>query len=147
MTDETERAVALTRTGSSRYVATNDRGTSLRIGDGSSDDFTPVELLLVALAGCTAITVDPLVERRAEPETFDVAARADKIRDELGNHLVDVRLTFDVAFPEGEAGDRARAVLPDALRRAEERLCTVSRTVAIGTPLEIEVRDARDRPD
>lgn len=143
MTGDTERSVALTRTGSSRYEATNVRGTSIRIGDGSTDDFTPVELLLVALAGCTAITVDPIVERRAAPEVFDVAARADKIRDELGNHLVDVRLTFDVAFPDGEAGDRARALLPDALRQAEERLCSVSRTVAIGTPVEVEVRDAR----
>ncbi|MCW2769089.1 MAG: oxidoreductase [Aeromicrobium sp.] len=143
MSGDTERSVALTRTGSSRYRATNVRGTTLEIGDGSSDDFTPVELLLVALGACTAITVDPIVERRAAPETFDITARADKIRDDLGNHLVDLRLLFDVAFPAGEAGDRARALLPDALRQAEERLCSVSRTVAIGTPAKVEVRDAR----
>ncbi|MET1062909.1 MAG: OsmC family protein [Aeromicrobium sp.] len=143
MSSDTERSVALTRTGSSRYRATNVRGTTLDIGDGSSDDFTPVELLLVALAACTAITVDPIVERRAAPDVLDIAVRADKIRDELGNRLVDIRLLFDVAFPEGEAGDRARVLLPDALRQAEERLCSVSRTVAIGTPVEIEVRDAR----
>ncbi|MET0953029.1 MAG: OsmC family protein [Aeromicrobium sp.] len=143
MSSDTERSVALTRTASSRYRATNVRGTTLDIGDGSSDDFTPVELLLVALAACTAITVDPIVERRAAPDVLDIAVRADKIRDELGNRLVDIRLLFDVAFPEGEAGDRARALLPDALRQAEERLCSVSRTVAIGTPVEVEVRDAR----
>ena len=138
---DTERSVELTRTGPSRYRATNVRGTTLEFGDGSDADFTPVELLLVALAGCTALTVDPLVSRRAEPDVFDVRARADKIRDELGNHLVDVRLTFEVAFPAGEGGDRARALLPDALRQAEERLCTVSRTVAIGTPVEVEIVD------
>lgn len=138
---DTERSVSLERTGPSRYVATNVRGTTLSIGDGSSDDFTPVELLLVALAGCTALTVDPLVSRRAEPETFDVRTRADKIRDELGNHLVDIQMIFDVAFPDGEDGDRARALLPDAIAKAEERLCTVSRTLAIGAHAEVEIND------
>lgn len=137
---ETLRTADLVRTGASTYRATNSRGTTLDIGDGSNDDFTPVELLLVALAGCTAITADPIVSRRAEPSTFDVHARADKVRDEQGSHLVDVKLTFDVAF-EGENAAEARAVLDDALRMAEERLCTVSRTVAIGTPTEVEVRD------
>lgn len=138
---DTERSVSLERTGPSRYLATNVRGTTLAIGDGSDDDFTPVELLLVALAGCTALTVDPLVSRRAEPQTFDVRTRADKIRDELGNHLVDLRMIFDVAFPEGPDGDRARALLPDAVAKAEERLCTVSRTLAIGAHAEVEIND------
>lgn len=138
---DTERSVDLSRTGPSTYRATNVRGTTLEIGDGSTADFTPVELLLVALAGCTAITVDPLVSRRAEPETFDVRARADKIRDELGNHLVDIAMIFDVAFPDGEAGDRARALLPDAIAKAEDRLCTVSRTLAIGAHAVVEIND------
>jgi putative redox protein len=141
MSGDTERSVELTRTGASRYRATNVRGTTLDIGDGSTDDFTPVELLLVALAGCTALTVDPLVSRRAEPETFDVHTRADKIRDELGNHLVDLLMRFDVAFPDGEDGDRARALLPDAIAKAEQRLCTVARTLAIGAEADVEIRD------
>ena len=138
---DAERSVELTRTGPSRYRATNVRGTTLDIGDGSTDDFTPVELLLVALAGCTALTVDPLVARRAEPETFDVHTRADKIRDELGNHLVDLLMRFDVSFPDGEDGERARALLPDAIAKAEERLCTVARTLAIGAVADVEIND------
>jgi putative redox protein len=143
---DTERSVELTRTGPSRYRATNVRGTTLDIGDGSDADFTPVELLLVALAGCTALTVDPLVSRRAEPEVFDVLTRADKIRDEQGNHLVDIRMIFDVLFPDGEGGDRARALLPDAIDKAESRLCTVARTLAIGAEAEVEINDV-ERPD
>ena len=141
MSGDTERRVELTRTGPSRYRATNVRGTTLDIGDGSTDDFTPVELLLVALAGCTALTVDPLVSRRAEPTTFDVHTRADKVRDELGNHLVDLLMRFDVAFPDGEDGERARALLPDAIAKAEERLCTVARTLAIGAVADVEIND------
>lgn len=141
MSDDTERTVELARTGPSRYRATNTRGTTLEIGDGSDADFTPVELLLVALAGCTAITVDPLISRRAEATTFEVHTRADKVRDEQGSHLVDIRMTFDVAFPEGEGGEAARALLPDAIRKAEERLCTVSRTLALGATAETQIND------
>jgi uncharacterized OsmC-like protein len=48
-------------------------------------------------------------------------------------------VTFTVAFPEGEAGDNARAVLPDIVKKSNERLCTVSRTVELGTPITTRI--------
>jgi putative redox protein len=60
---------------------------------------------------------------------------AEKIRDSSGNHLTDITVTFRIAFPDGEAGDKARAILPDVVRQSHERLCTVSRTVELGTPI------------
>jgi len=44
-------------------------------------------------------------------------------------------VTFRITFPEGEGGDKARALLPDAVKKSHERLCTVSRTVEQGTPV------------
>ena len=44
-------------------------------------------------------------------------------------------MTFRIRFPEGELGDKARALLPDAVKKSHERLCTVSRTVELGTPI------------
>lgn len=44
-------------------------------------------------------------------------------------------MTFQVRFPEGEAGDAARAVLPEMVTRSHDRLCTVTRTVERGTPV------------
>jgi len=38
-------------------------------------------------------------------------------------------------FPAGADGDAARAVLPDAIRKSHDRLCTVGRTVELGTPI------------
>jgi putative redox protein len=144
MTSDGLRSVRIERTGASQYRAINSRGTTLDMADGSTSDFTPVELLLAALAGCTAITVDPLVARRSEPREFSVDIEATKVRDELGSRLVDVVMDvvarFDEDSAEGkEAADAARAVLADALRKAEERLCTVSRTVAVGTAAHIRV--------
>lgn len=136
MSDDTLRSVELTRTGRGRYRSTNRRGGTLDIGSGEDADFTPVELLLAAIAGCSAIDVDLITGKRAEPDRFEVEAQGHKVRDAQGNHLVGLRVTFDVAFPEGEGGDRAREALPRALAQTRDRLCTVGRTVAIGEPIE-----------
>ena len=37
-------------------------------------------------------------------------------------------------------GDAARAVLPDAVRRSHDRLCTVSRTIELGIPVTSRVQ-------
>jgi putative redox protein len=44
-------------------------------------------------------------------------------------------VTFRVAFPDGEGGDKARAILPEVVQISHDRLCTVSRTVELGTPI------------
>jgi uncharacterized OsmC-like protein len=137
---DTLRTVELTRIGEHRYKATNWRGGVLPIGEGDDPDFTPVELLLAAVAGCAAIDVDYITGKRSAPESFDVHVEADKVRDEQGNHLTNMRVVFDVAFPAGEAGDAARAVLQSAIERSRDRICTVSRTVALPTSVEMEQR-------
>ena len=131
----TRRAVRIERIGNSRYTAHNDRGGQLTIGTGQGTDFTPVDLLLAAIGGCTAVDVDILASRRAEPTSFEVVVDGEKVRDTNGNHLTDLMVTFRVRFPEGEAGDAARTILPDAVKKSHDRLCTVSRTVELGTPI------------
>jgi uncharacterized OsmC-like protein len=127
--------VSIDRVKTGHYTATNGRGGTVSVGDGSDDSFTPVELLLTAIGGCTAIDVDLVTSRRAEPEQFRVSVEANKIGDDQGNRLTDIVVTFTVAFPQGEAGDKARAILPDILKKSHDRLCTVSRTVEAGTPV------------
>lgn len=133
------RSVELTRTAPSSYLATNPRGGTIQIGDASTTDFSPVELLLAGVAGCSAIDVDLLTSRLAEPGTFEVTAGAEKLRDEHGNHLGEVEVRFTVRFPEGTEGAAARERLPDAVAKSRDRLCTVSRTVALPTPVRFEV--------
>jgi uncharacterized OsmC-like protein len=137
MTDATTdlRSIDLEKVGEHRYKAVNARGGVLTLGDGGDPDFSPVELLLVALAGCGALDVDFITGKRAPFETFAARAQGRKIRDEGGNHLVDLTVTFDVTFPEGEGGDAARSVLESAIQRSQDRLCTVGRTVTLGDPV------------
>src|ERR1700712_1119549 len=139
MTDDNLRTVSLTRIGEQRYKATNTRGGVLPIGSGDDPDFSPVELLLAAIAGCSAMDVDLITGKRAAAETFDLVSQGDKIRDERGTRLTNIRVTFDVTFPDGEPGDRARAALPRAIAMSRDRLCAVSRTVAVASPVEMVV--------
>lgn len=139
MTDKTisPRAVDVHRVTSNEFRATNERGGEIAIGTGGDELFTPVELLLAAIAGCGSIDVDMLTTRRAVPEVFAVEAAGDTVRDRTGNRLENIRITFDVRFPEGEDGDRARRILDQSIERARDFLCTVSRTVALGTPVDM----------
>ena len=73
--------------------------------------------LLAALAGCTAIDVGLITGKRAQPDAFDLHVEGHKVRDDGGSHLVDLSVTVSIRFPEGEGGDRAREVLPRAIRR------------------------------
>ena len=141
MTDGSVRSVEITRLGLGQYEAVNPRGGTLRFGagDGGGDEFTPVELLLTAIAGCTAADVDYITVKRAEPTTFEVHASGTKVRDETGNRMEDIVVRLEVRFPDGEEGDAARAVLPSAVQPSHDRLCTVSRTVERETPVAVEV--------
>jgi len=137
---DTERSVTVRRTGAKRFVATNARGVELPFGPGE-EDFSPVELLLTALAGCTALDVEALTSRRAEPESFEVTATADKVRDEAGNRLENLEVVFRVRFPEGEGGDAAREILPAMVAKSHERICTVTRTLERATPVRARIAE------
>ena len=138
MADDPHRSVTLQRVEKGRYIATNRDGATLAFGEGA-DEFSAVELLLTAIAGCTAADVDYITNKRADPTQYAVDISADKVRDDAGNHLVNLAITFRVCFAEGEAGDAAREILPLAVQRSHDRLCTVSRTVEIGTPITVEI--------
>ncbi|MEO6020235.1 MAG: OsmC family protein [Knoellia sp.] len=130
------RAVTLSRTSHGEFDVTNVRGGTIHMGKGETDDFTPVELLLTAIAGCSAVDVDFITSKRAEPDEFTVVSEGEKAKDAVkGNHMQDLEVTFRVRFPEGPEGDKARDMLPRAIAQSHDRLCTVSRTVQIGTPI------------
>ena len=135
MPADTHRTVTITRTSAGRYAAVNGRGGTLEFGTGDVEDFTPVELLLTAIGGCTAVDVDIFTTRRAEPESFVVQVDGEKSKDGGGNRMEELSVTFRLKFPEGQGGDAARALLPEVVQRSHDRLCTVSRTVELGTPV------------
>ena len=138
-TGSAHRTVTVHRIASGRFAVRNDRGGEITFGTGDGTDFTPTELTLAAVGGCTAIDVDILTSRRAEPDEFEVRGDAEKIKDTEGNRLTDIVVTFRIAFPATAEGDDARAILPDVVRKSHDKLCTVGRTIEIGMPITARV--------
>ncbi len=139
MTEETSslRSVHLARTGTLEYRAENPRGGVISIGEGQNSDFTPVELLLVALGGCNAISVEALT-KRAEPRRFDVAVEGRKVKDaDGGTQLEDLVVTIDIRFESDENGRKMTERVPDAIEKAHHKICTVSRTIERETPVRV----------
>lgn len=130
--------IRLQRSALGEYVATNEAGGQVRIGGEA--EFSAVELLLAALAACTAIDVDYVTSRRAQPEQFAVEVSARKERTEQGNRLLDVVVGFEVRFPQGPEGDAARTVLPRIAAESHDRLCTVGRSLELPTPVRVKLR-------
>ena len=141
MAETTRRSVTLERLETGVYRATNADGAELTFGSMAEDGFSPVELLLAAIGGCSAVDVDLMTTRRADPERFDIEVAANTVRDDTGNRLEDIEMTFRVTFPAGPDGDKARDRVPAAVRNSQERTCTVSRTVEAGTPVTVHIDD------
>lgn len=127
------RSVELQRTEQGHYRATNPRGGSISLGRGTDEDFTPVELLLVAIAGCSAVDVDFITSKKVDPLSFTVTGSGTKVSDEDGNRMADLAVEFDITFPDTSEGRAAAERIPRAIEMSHGRLCSVSRTVARGT--------------
>ncbi|HEX6247558.1 MAG TPA: OsmC family protein [Nocardioidaceae bacterium] len=140
MTEDNVRSVDITRIRKGLYEATNTHGVKMVFGNDNTQNFSAVELLLTAIAGCSGTDVDYITSKRSEPASFHVSISGDKVRDEAGkNHVANISLTFDITFPEGEEGDAARGVLERAVHQSHDRLCSVSQTVMRGTPVEVHI--------
>ena len=135
------RSVDVTRVSTGRYAATNARGGRIEFGTGDDTDFTPVELLLAALAGCSSVYVDLVTSRRAEPERFVATASGEKLVDDAGAvRLDDLEVVFDIAFPDDDGGHRAAGLVPRLVELSHDKDCTVSRTIEAGVPVRMVVR-------
>jgi len=139
MSDDTHRSVTIERLDEGIYLARNRRGLELRFGSRDPESFTPVELLLAAIAGCSAVDVDVVTGRRSAAEEFTARVDARVEREAGGNVLRDIELTFRVRFPQGPDGDAAREILPRAVRTSHDRTCTVSRTIEAGVPVSVRI--------
>jgi uncharacterized OsmC-like protein len=116
------------------FIGRNERGAEVRIGrNGQAGSFSPAELLQIAAAGCSAVTAETLITRRVgEDSKFRVEVSAD--RREGASELDAVHVNFDVAL---DGLDQAqREALATAVDRSIERLCTVSRTLKKGIPVD-----------
>ena len=132
LANEDYRAVSVERIGPTHYRATNKDGATLDFGLGEGM-LNPVELLLAAIAGCSAVDVDMVTTRKIEPEIFKVLSSGIKQHEDGAVRLDDIEVDFDVAFDSSEEGVKAASKVDRMIARSAEKDCTVSRTVEHAT--------------
>jgi uncharacterized OsmC-like protein len=131
------------RVGAHLFVGRNERGAEVRIGSDEVEGvFSPGELLQLAVASCTTVTVEDMVVRRSGP---DAKVDATVTRDRApGTHEFQ-RLSVTLDVDLGGLDDAARERVVKALRIAVERECTISRTVQLGAPVDLEIVTSEGR--
>jgi uncharacterized OsmC-like protein len=125
------------RIGTHDFIGRNDRGATVRIGrKGAPGSFTPGELLQIATAGCSAVTVEELVTRRAGDDARLVATvDHDRAPDAREYERLRVTVRADLSFLDEDTRER----VVQAMNAAVRRQCTVSRTVERGAPVELAI--------
>jgi len=108
-------------TDNDRFVAQAASGHALVVDAGSEKTAnSPVELVLIALCGCTASDVVSILRKKREPFTrLEVSATAERT-DEFPKLFTAIRLVYRVT------GNVTHKAMEDAIRLSKEKYCTVS---------------------
>ncbi len=110
----------------------NDRKIQLNSADKMGSAFSPMELFLISLAGCTAMDVQWILERqRQKIEYFKITANG-KRRDEDPRSYESIDLEYVV-----KGGNVRKDAVERAIRLSQEKYCSVMAMVKDSVKLNI----------
>ena len=102
------------------FEGTGDSGHSIIVDGESKVASSPMELVLIALCGCTGYDVVSILQKKREPFTaVEVSAEAEKAL-EPPRVYTSIKLFYRVA------GKVTRKAVEDAVRLSKEKYCSVS---------------------
>jgi putative redox protein len=121
------RHLQMTANTDGTVTVTNKHGTQITVDQDGLLGLSPLELLLAALGSCSAVDVALLMRKQRDPiEPFHIEVDGDK---------EDFRMEWlRVTYAIGEGHDPAK--LERARSKTALDLCTVSRTLGAGCPVE-----------
>ena len=119
-----------------RFEATATSGHTVITDADSKVGNSPMELLLIALCGCTATDVVTILRKKREPFTaVEVNAEAEKAADPPRVYTA-IKLSYRVS------GNVSRKSVEDAVRLSEEKYCSVgamlNKTATITHQIELD---------
>lgn len=123
--------VRVTVRGDGTVLAQSESGASVTIGSEGPDTFTPVELLAAALGGCAGMDFASLMNKQRVPVTpfaMEIVAEEGIDGDE---RVTAARVTYLVAAP-----GVTEAQIERARRLTADEMCTISRTLTRGCPVD-----------
>jgi putative redox protein len=106
--------------GQMQFAGTGNAGHAVLMDGESKTGNSPMELVLIALCGCTAYDVVSILQKKREAFTaVEVKAVAEKA-PEPPRVFTDIKLLYRVS------GKIARKAVEDAVRLSEEKYCSVA---------------------
>jgi putative redox protein len=103
-----------------RFEGRASAGHPVTVDGDSKAGSSPMELVLIALCGCTAYDVVSILQKKREPFTsVEVSAQGEKAA-EPPRVYTEIKLIYRVA------GKVSRKAVEDAVRLSEEKYCSVS---------------------
>ena len=103
-----------------RFEGNASSGHAVMVDGDSKAGSSPMELVLIALCGCTAYDVVSILQKKREPFTsVEVSAQGEKA-PEPPRVYTEIKLVYRVT------GKVSRKSVEDAVRLSEEKYCSVS---------------------
>jgi len=103
-----------------QFAGTGNSGHAVLLDGDSKAGNSPMELVLLALCGCTAYDVVSILQKKRESFTLvEVSAQAEKA-PEPPRVFTEIKLLYRVS------GNVARKAVEDAVRLSEEKYCSVA---------------------
>jgi putative redox protein len=120
----------------SQFDGTAKSGVKVIMDGASKAGNSPMELVLIALCGCTASDVVSILQKKREPFTgVEVSAQAEKAQ-EPPRVFTEIKLLYRVT------GNVSRKAVEDAVRLSEQKYCSVSamlnKTAAITYDIQLD---------
>lgn len=107
-----------------RFEGTGNSGFSVVVDGDSKVANSPMELVLIALCGCTAYDVVNILQKKREPLTaVEVSAEAEKAENSPRVYTA-IKLLYRIR------GGVAHKAVEDAVRLSKEKYCSVGAMLA-----------------
>ena len=120
--------------GQMQFAGRGNAGHSVLLDGESKVGNSPMELVLIALCGCTAYDVVSILQKKREPLTaVEVSAQGEKAF-EPPRVYTEIKLLYRVS------GKVTRKAVEDAVRLSEEKYCSVAAMLNKTARITYEIR-------
>lgn len=125
-------------TDNDRFLGQASSGHALIVDAGAEKTAnSPIELVLIALCGCTASDVAGILRKKREPFTsLEVSATAERA-ETFPKVFTSIRLIYRVA------GNVTHKAMEDAVRLSKEKYCSVSAMLEKTAKIEFQIEYAQ----
>jgi putative redox protein len=121
------------------YTAHSESGHAIRM-DTSPEHLegpTPMELVLMALCGCTSVDVVSILKKKRQPLTALTVSAIAEQRVEHPRYFNKIKLTYKVSAEPGE--QLSRKAVQDAVALSKDKYCSVSAMLEKSAEIEFVI--------